>query len=141
MLKYLLISIIFLSSSVSAKTPATIALNNLIKNGTYNGQSLGLHCEVKISTKQDFASVEISTSTQKEFFSLLDSSLSYHVDEKSGELSATMNLSFPHYLKGATKLLSVRSVGQNEVAVSISTIALDHRGNDMSTFSNCKISK
>ena len=139
MSKIIIASLLIYSSIASAKTSATSALNNLIKNGSYSGHSQGLHCEVRVQTKQDLASVEIITSGQSEFFSLLDSSLSYHVDEKTGELSATMNLAFPHYINGATKLLSVRSVSANEVAVSISMIALDHRGNDMSTFSNCKI--
>ena len=123
-----------------AKTPATIALNNLLADGVYTGQTSGSTCEVLVSTKNSAATVTIKSLQDTETFVLLNSSLHYSVNDSTGEIAATQNLKFPHYLNGGTKILNVKPIDTNEINFSISTILLDHRGNDASSYLDCRLS-
>lgn len=135
----LILSLLF-SATAFAKTPASAALNNLLADGVYSGETSGSPCEVFVSTKNSAATVTLKTEQSTETYVILDSSLHYKVNDSTGEISATSSLKFPHYINGGTKILNVKPIDANEINFSISTILLDHRGNDASSYVDCRLS-
>lgn len=134
-----IITALVFSSAVMAKTPATEAFKNIIPEGKFEGRNGTQKCSVEINYAADSVTVSIISKGQADAFTLLNKSPSYSVNEVTGEISATMNLSFPHYLKGGTKILNVKENDVYQVEFYISNILLDHRGNDASTYSACTV--
>lgn len=122
-----------------AKIPATEAFDNILTDGDYVGTVGKKKCLVTIKTQLESVTLSINTASTNDTFVVLNSSPNYSVNEVTGEISASQNLKYPHYLQGGTKFLNVRTDGINQVNFSISTVLLDHRGNDASTYSTCNI--
>lgn len=133
------IAALVFSSAVMAKTPATEAFKNLIPAGKHEGLNGTQKCFVEVDYANDAVTVSIISKGQADAFTVLNKSLSYSVNETTGEVSATMPLNFPHYLKGGTKILNVKENDLYQVEFYISNILLDHRGNDASTYSACRV--
>ena len=123
-----------ISSAVSAAMPVTEAINNILPAGSYNGRN----CLVVVETKKDLLVVTVKSNSGSDSFGLLNSSKGVVINEVTGEISASQSLNFPSYLRGGTKFLNIRS-NEEEVAVSISNILLDHKGNDASTYAECSV--
>lgn len=142
-MKSLLLAMTFaLSSAAFASTPATVAVENFLANGEYTGLNGSEKCSVKIVTADTAVSVFITNKKNSIGFTVVDSSYDYNVNSVTGELSATQKLNAPHYLQGASKVLNIaRNDDNTEVSFFISTIAMDHRGNDMSTYATCTIAR
>lgn len=128
-----------LSFNAFAKMPATEAVAQLVAPGNYVGKNGNEDCNVTVKTQADAVSVTIETKAANDSFTILNSSMHYSVNNETGEISATHSLKFPHYLNGGTKLLNIRAVSKDHVEFFISTILLDHRGNDISSYVSCKI--
>lgn len=126
------------SGSLFAKTPATDAFNAIIASGEYVGVSGSEKCLVNVLTTSNSVTVSLSTKNSYDVVAVLNSSSHYFVNEATGEISATQSAKYPRYLDGGTKNLYVKSVN-NQVEFSISTILLDHRGEDASTYLECII--
>ncbi len=127
---------IALSTAVSAAQPVTEAIKNILPAGKYDG----VNCSVLVETRADSVSVSLKTDAKSEYFTLLNSANGIIVDEATGEISASQSLNFPRYLRGGSKFLNIKANDNDQVAVSISNILLDHRGNDVSTYSECTVS-
>lgn len=127
-----------LSSAAMAKTPATEALSNLLPTGEYVGTNGAQSCVVKITIKENSAVVIINSGKSSSGYVVVNASLNYSVDEATQAISATQSLKAPHYLNGGTMILSVRPA-TDSIAFSIATIALDHRGNDYSSYNACTV--
>lgn len=141
-MKSLLLAMSFaLSASVMAATPATTAVNALLASGEYYGTNGVEKCSVKVVQAAGAVSVFISTKKNSVGFTVVDSSSNYSVNEATGELSATQKLTAPHYLQGAAKVLNITTNDNDEVEVYISTIATNHRGDDLSTYATCNVAK
>lgn len=123
------------SSAISAALPVTEAIKNILPAGTYNGRN----CVVDIVTNKDLLSVSIKSNSGSDSYGLLNSTIGTIVNEVTGEISASQPLRFPRYLNGGTKFLNIKANNYNEVAVSISQILLDHKGNDVSTYTECTV--
>jgi hypothetical protein len=135
-----LIAALTLSTSVFAKTTITEAFNSLLTSGEYEGRNESGKCFVSVLTKTDSVSVSIKTDSAFDVLAVLNSSYNYAVNEVTGEIAATQSANYPRYYNGGTKSLYVKPFDTDEVEFSISTILLDHRGNDASTYLNCKVS-
>ena len=128
------------SFSLFAKVPATQAVTALIPAGVYEGKNGSAKCLVTVTTADNAVSVTIQDKNkQQDNFTLVNSSANYSVNESTGELSATQKLNFPHYVQGGSKILNIRGNDIEQVEVFITTILLDHRGNDASTYAACNI--
>lgn len=140
-MKSIIIALTLVFSTVAmAKIPATEAFNNILPAGEYVGSNGSQKCLVQIKTTADSVTVVINATDSHDGFALLNSSSSYSVNEVTGQIAATQNLSFPRYLKGGTKILNVSVNESSEIEFSISQILLDHRGNDASTYTACTLS-
>ncbi len=135
-----LIAALTLSTSVFAKTTITEAFKSLLPSGEYEGRNESGKCFVNVLTRTDSASVSIKADSAYDGFTVLNSSSNYAVNEVTGEIAATQNANFPRYYNGGSKSLFVKPFDTDEVEFSISTILLDHRGNDASTYLNCTVS-
>lgn len=141
-MKSLLLAMTFaLSASAMAATPATTAVTALLANGEYYGTNGSEKCSVKVVTANDAVSVFISTKKNSVGVTVVDSSSAYSVNEVTGEVSATQKLTSPHYLQGAAKVLNMTTNDNDEVEVYISTIATNHRGDDLSSYATCNVAK
>jgi len=134
------IAMLTLSSPLFAKTTATEAFNALLPSGEYEGRNSAGKCFVNVLTRKDSVTVSIKTASAYDVLAVLDSSSSYAVNAATGEISATQSANYPRYYNGGSKYLYVKSFDTDEVDFSISTILLDHRGEDASTYLDCKIS-
>lgn len=139
-MKLLLIALsIALSSQAFAKTQATEALALLSPEGTFEGKNGKSDCEVLVAQKTaNTATVVIKNGNTRALFNLNNNSLNYSFDTETYTLSATESLRSPFYLNGGTIILTVKPT-REAVNFSISTIALDHKGNDFSTFNACSV--
>lgn len=126
-----------LSTQAMAKIPATDAVTNLIAAGKYVGTNAKKECSVKIDTRYESVSIYISTGKAINSYAIVNSANNYSVDEL-GNISATQSLNAPFYLNGGTQILNIKKVDTG-VLFSIATIALDHKGNDYSTYSTCTV--
>jgi hypothetical protein len=128
------------SSIALAKIPATVAMNKLAPAGNYEGYNGQEKCFVNVAVSNSSVTVSIKEKNSYDVFAVLDNSSHYSVDANSGAFAATSELRFPHYVQGGTKQLFVISNDIDQVEFSISTILLDHRGNDASSYITCTIS-
>jgi hypothetical protein len=141
-MKSLLIAVtIALSTSAFASTPATTAVTSLLAAGEYYGTNEVEKCSVKILANNNSVAVFVSTKKSSAGFTIVDSATNYNVNEVTGEVFATEKLKSPHYLQGAVKVLTIVTTDDDEVKFYISTIAINHRGDDMSSYVTCNISK
>lgn len=141
-MKSLLLAMTFaLSASAFAATPATTAVTSLLANGEYYGTNGTEKCSVKVAATADAVSVFITTKKNTVGFTVVDSASNYSVNEVTGEVSATQKLTAPHYLQGAAKVLNISTNNNDEVEFYISTIATNHRGDDLSTYATCNVAK
>ena len=128
-------------SSFASTTKATDALKSIVEAGTFQGKN----CSVTVSHGADTSSVQVTANGTTEFFGLINttSTTSYavHVNEVTGEISASQTLKYPRYYNGGSKLFYAKPVANGKALISISTILLDHRGEDQSTYASCEISK
>ena len=131
-----------LSTASFAKTPATTFFSTIITPGEYEGKVAQSNekCLVTVDVKKDAVTVSIKNKNAYDVFAVLDNSFSYSANEEKGEFAATTKLSYPHYVQGGSKQLFVKANDVWEVSFSISTILLDHRGNDASTYVSCVVS-
>ena len=138
----ILSSLFVFSSNSFAKTTATDFFSTIITSGEYEGRVAQTNekCLVKIDVKKDAVTVSIKENSSFDAFAVLDNSLSYSANEEKGEFSARSQLGYPHFIKGGTKQLFVKANNAWQVEFSISTILLDHRGNDASTYVSCVVS-
>jgi hypothetical protein len=137
----LLAATIALSASAFASTPATVAVTSLLAPGEYYGTNGTEKCSVKILASNNSVAVFLSTKKSSAGFTIVDSSTNYSVNEVTGEISATEKLKAPHYLQGAAKVLTIATNDNDEVEFYISTIAMNHKGDDMSTYVTCNIAR
>lgn len=135
----LLLALCF-SSIAIAKTPATEAMAKLAPAGNYEGFNGQEKCYVTVAINNNSVTVSIKTKNNYDVFVVLDNSSHYAVDANTGAIAATSGLRFPHYVQGGTKQLYVVGNDIEQVEFSISTILLDHRGNDASTYIACAAS-
>lgn len=142
-MKSLLLAITFAISSVAmASTPATVAVNDFLPNGEYTGLSGSSKCSVKITSTDSAVSIFVANINDSLGFTMVDSSTNYSVNDINGKISASQKLNAPYYLQGASQVLSISGKNdQSLVMFSISIIAMDHRGEDMSTSATCTITK
>lgn len=133
--------VLTLSMSTIAATTATDALKSIVEAGTFQGKN----CSVTVSHGADYSSVHVTENGTTEVFGLLNttSTISYavHVNEVTGEISASQTLKYPRYYNGGSKLFYAKPLANGKALISISSILLDHRGNDVSTYASCEISK
>lgn len=139
-MKSLLLAMTFsLSTAVFATTPATIAVNDFLPNGEYSGAAA---CTVKIISNDSAVSIFVSNKNNSLGFTIVDSSTNYNVNDETGKISASQKINAPYYLNGASQVLSISSKNDNsQVVFSISLIAMDHKGEDMSKYATCTITK
>lgn len=137
----LLAATIAFSTSAFASTPATTAVTNLLAAGEYYGTNGVEKCSVKILANNNSVAVFISTKKSSAGFTIVDSATNYSVNEVTGEVSATEKLKSPHYLQGAAKVLNIVTNDNDEVEFYISTIATNHKGDDLSSYATCNIAK
>lgn len=142
-MKSLLLAVtITFSASVFASTPATTAVTSLLAAGEYYGTNGVEKCSVKILANNNSVAVFINTKKSSAGFTIVDSATNYSVNEVTGEVSATEKLKSPHYLQGAAKVLNIVITNDNdEVEFYISTSAMNHKGNDMSSYAACNVTK
>ena len=141
-MKSLLLAITFaLSASAFASTPATTAVTALLANGEYYGTNGSEKCSVKVVSANNAVSVFITTKKNSVGVTVVDSTSSYIVNETTGEVSATQKITSPHYLQGAAKVLNMTTNDNDEVEVYISTIATNHKGDDLSSYTSCNVAK
>lgn len=135
-------SLFVFSSASFAKTTATTFFSTIITSGEYEGRvgQSTEKCFVTVDVKKDSVTVSIKNKNSYDVFAVIDQSFSYSANEEKGEFAATTQLGYPHYLKGGSKQLYVKANDIWEVDFSISTILLDHRGNDASTHLSCVVS-
>lgn len=130
-----------LSSQAFAKTQPISALLLLSPEGTFAGKNGKQDCEVVVAQKsENTATVVIKNGNKTALFNLHNNSLNYSFDTESYTLSATDSLRSPFYLNGGTLILTIKPSNE-AVNFSISLIALDHKGNDFSTFNACSVLK
>lgn len=129
-----------ISTAAMAKIPATTALANLLPSGEYLGSNEAQACTVKIVINENSASVVIASQKSSKAYALINSSMNYSVDATTNEISATQSLNAPFYLNGGTQILNVKPTA-DAIIFSIATIALDHKGNDFSSFAACTLLK
>jgi len=139
MKSFLLIAVL-LSTSAFAKTNITDGIKALLPSGEYEGRNVAGKCFVSVLTSTESASVSIRTDSAYDGFTILNNSSSYRVNDLTGEISAKITANLPRYYNGGTKSLYVKPFDTDEIEFSISTILLDHRGNDASTYLNCTVS-
>jgi hypothetical protein len=140
-MKFIFTALILAFSATSfAKIPATDALKNLISTGEYEGRNESGKCLVTVNNTLNAATISIKTNNTSKVFTLVNSSLNYSVNEATSEISATQKLNSPFYLNGGKKILNVKANDIEQIQFSISTILLDHKGEDASTYSECTIS-
>lgn len=139
-MKSLLIALtLALSSQAFAKTQPISALLLLSPEGTFSGKNGKQDCEVVVAQKtENTATVVIKNENKTALFNLNNNSLNYSFDTETYTLSATDSLRSPFYLNGGTLILTVKPTNE-AVNFSISLIALDHKGNDFSTFNACSV--
>lgn len=142
-MKSLLLAMTFaLSTAAIASTPATVAVENFLANGEYTGSNGSEKCTVKIISTEEAVSVIVVNKKNTLGFTVANASSNYNVDSVTGELSAIQKLNAPHYMQGASKVLNItRSDDNSEVSIFISTIAMNHRGVDMSAYTTCTITR
>lgn len=141
-MKSLLVAVtIALSASAFASTPATTAVTSLLAAGEYYGTNGVEKCSVKILTNNNSVAVFINTKKSSAGFTIVDSATNYSVNEVTGEISATEKLKSPHYLQGAAKVLNIVTNDNDEVEFYISTIAMNHKGDDMSSYATCNVAR
>lgn len=141
-MKSLLLALTFaLSATAFASTPATTAVTALLASGEYYGNNGTEKCSVKVVTANDAVSVFITTKKNSVGFTVVNSTSNYSVNETTGEVSATQKLTSPHYLQGAAKVLNMTTNDNDEVEVYISTIATNHKGDDLSSYATCNVAK
>lgn len=131
---------LLLSSQAFAKPTATEAVTALVAPGIYKGVNGALKCTVAVSTTKGAVTVEINSANTRDTYTVLDNALGLVVDLQKGEVSASQSLRFPHYVNGGTQLLHIRALSEEQVEFFISNVLFDHRGEDASTYSACKIS-
>ncbi len=138
----LLASLFIFSSASFAKTSATTFFSTIITSGEYEGKvgQSNEKCVVTVDVKSDAVTVSIKNKNAYDVFAVLDKSFSYSANDEKGEFAATSQLGYPHFIKGGTKQLYVKANDIWQVEFSISTILLDHRGNDASTYVSCVVS-
>lgn len=141
-MKSLLLAMTFaLSASAFASTPATTAVTALLANGEYYGTDGTEKCSVKVISANNAVSVFITTKRNSVGVTVVDSSTSYYVNERTGEVSATEKLTSPHYLQGASKILNMATNDNDEVEVLIATMATNHKGDDVGSYISCNVAK
>lgn len=129
-----------LSTQAMASIPATEAVTNLIAPGKYIGVNGRKECSVKIDTRYESASIYISNGSSIGSYAMINSAKNYSVDASTGNIASTQSLNAPFYLNGGTQILSIKNT-DTEINFAITIIALDHKGNDFSTYSACSIAK
>lgn len=128
------------TSSAFAKLTATEAFSKILKSGSYTGTSYNGNCTVDLAIASDNVSVKIAEKDNFQYFTLLNASATYSINEEKGEIGATVSTRFPKYSYGGTKSLFVRE-REDSVEFYISEVLLDHHGNDASTYTSCTIEK
>lgn len=130
-----------LSATSFAATTNTEALKSIVEAGTFQGNN----CSVTVSHSADSSSVSVTAQGTTEYFTIMNiaSSTGYAVSYKAetNELSGMQQIRFPKYQYGGSKTFYAKLKADGKALVSISTILLDHRGNDASTYASCEISK
>lgn len=133
--------VLSLSLSTMAAPKATDALKAIVEAGTFQGKN----CSVTVSHGADYSSVHVTDNGHTEVFGLLNvtSTMTYavHVNEVTGEISASQTLKYPRYYNGGSKLFHAKPLANGKALITISSILLDHRGEDMSSYASCEISK
>ncbi len=126
------------STAAMAKPTATTAFQNVLPSGTYTGKNDVSACTVTVNITETAVGVTVKGKNVNDTFVVANSALSTSIT--ATEVRATQSLSFPHYINGGTKILNVKlDTANNEAAVAISNILLDHRGNDASTYAECVV--
>lgn len=129
------------SLSTMAATTATEGLKSIIEAGTFYGQD----CSVTVSHAQDSSSVKVTAFGVTEYFTVMNiaTSANYSAgfNEATGEVYGRQSLRFPRYQGGSSKSFYAKKLANGNADISISTISLDHHGEDASTFAACEISK
>ena len=130
------------SGSAIASTPATVAVNNLLSNGKYAGGVGSDKCTVQIVANDSAVSIIIKDKYDSTGFTIVNSSSNYSVNDVTGKISATQKLNAPHYLQGASQVLSIVSNNdRSEIVFFITTYALNHKGEEMSKYATCIIER
>lgn len=133
-MKSFLIAMSLIASTAVMAKPATTAFQSVLPAGTYSGRA----CTVVVNVTDSAVGVSIQTNNSSDSFVVANSSKNVSITKT--EVKATQSLSFPHYVNGGTKILNVKVNEENEsIAVAITNILLDHRGNDASTYTECLI--
>ncbi len=137
-----LVSTLVLAFSISTMaTTATEGLKTIVEAGTFKGTD----CTVTVSHSQNVSTVHVTQDGTTEFFSVMDitSSTNYsaHFIESTGEVYGHQVMRFPRYLDGGVKNFHAKKLANGKATISVSTILLDHRGNDASTYATCEFSK
>lgn len=130
-----------LSATSFAATTNTEALKSIVEAGTFQGKN----CSVTVNHTTETSSVSVTAEGTTEYFTIMNiaPSTAYAVSYKAetNELSGLQQIRFPKYQYGGSKTFYAKLKADGKALVSISTILLDHRGNDVSTYASCEISK
>ena len=132
--------VLSLCVSVSnASMKATDAISQLVEFGSYQGSDNHQSCQVVFEKNLDSVITTVITKDQSQSMILLDTASNYSVIAETDEITASSSLNAPHYIKGGTLFLNIKKTGPNKVQVSMSSVLLDHQGNDLSTFLSCTV--
>ena len=142
-MKSLLLAItLAFSASAIASTPASVAVSNLLSNGEHSGSVGSQKCSVKIIATDSAVSIFIKEKNESTGFTIVNSSTNYSVNDVTRKISATQQLNSPHYLQGASQVLSIVSNNdQSEIVFFIDTYGINHKGQEMSKFATCIIER
>lgn len=131
-----------LSLTTLAATTPTEALKAIVEAGTFQGNN----CSVTVSHGVDTSVIKVTAFGVTEVFGLYNTktpSMNYsaHVIEATGEVYAQQAMNFPRYYHGGSKHFHAKALANGKADISISSILLDHKGDDVSTYASCEISK
>ena len=142
-MKSLLLAITFaFSASAIASTPASVAVGHLLSNGKYTGSVGSQKCLVQIVANDSAVSILIKDKYDSTGFIIVNSSSNYSVNDVTREIKATQKLNVPHYLQGATQVLSIVSNhDKSEIIFFITTYAKNLKGEELSTYATCIIER
>jgi hypothetical protein len=131
----LALTIALSTTAAMASIPTTEAVKNILQAGTYEGRN----CQIIVTEVKDSVVVTIKANSLSLAYKVTNATNESMVNELTGEVSATQSLNAPFYLNGGTIYLNIRNIEDNVIA-SISKILVDHKGNDASTYLDCKVS-
>jgi hypothetical protein len=132
--------VLVFSTAAMADIKITEAFNKIINAGEHQGRNNeNEKCSVVINTQAESVSVAIDSANSSEVFAILNSSQNYTVDGTTGEITATQSLRSPRYVQGGTKVLNVRK-NNAKIEFIISSVLIDHKGDESFSSTNCTIS-